>query len=90
MKRLAIIAATLFACLQVSAQKSEYPVIGAQVFIEPGQTPEQIDGWFRILKENDFEVARIRMFGSQMLKTDGTWDFSLYDTAVAAAEKYGI
>jgi beta-galactosidase len=66
------------------------PFIGAQVFIEPGQTPAEIDSWFRILKENHFTVCRIRMFESYMKKGDGTWDFSLFDIAFAAADKYGI
>ena len=66
------------------------PFIGAQVFIEPGQTPEEIDTWFRVLKENHFTVCRIRMFESYMKKQDGTWDFSLFDNAFRSAEKHGI
>ncbi|HET6560225.1 MAG TPA: beta-galactosidase trimerization domain-containing protein [Prolixibacteraceae bacterium] len=64
--------------------------IGAQVFIEPGQTAQEIDGWFRTLKENNFTICRIRMFESYMKKPDGTWDFGLFDMAFRAAEKYGI
>jgi beta-galactosidase len=66
------------------------PFIGAQVFIEPGQTPEEIDTWFRTLKENHFTVCRIRMFESYMRKADGTWDFTLFDHAFRSAEKHGI
>ncbi len=68
----------------------QLPFIGAQVFIEPGQTPEEIDTWFRVLKENHFTVCRIRMFESYMKKQDGTWDFSLFDNAFRSAEKHGI
>lgn len=64
--------------------------IGAQVFIEPGQTAEEIDLWFRLLKENNMTVCRIRMFESYMRKSDGTWDFGLFDMAFRSAEKYGI
>ena len=64
--------------------------IGAQVFIEPGQTAEEIDLWFRTLKENNFTICRIRMFESYMRKPDGTWDFRLFDMAFRAGEKYGI
>lgn len=67
-----------------------FPFIGAQVFIEPGQTAGEIDTWFRVLKENHFTVCRIRMFESYMKKDDGTWDFSLFDNAFVSAEKYGI
>jgi len=74
------------------AQKSmsDVPVFGAQIFIEPGQTPEDIDTWFRVLKENGMKTTRIRMFESYMRKPDGTWDFSLFDLAFKAADKYGI
>lgn len=66
------------------------PVFGAQIFIEPGQTPEEIDTWFRILKENDLPMCRIRMFESYMKKDDGSWYFTLFDYAFKAADKYGV
>ena len=69
---------------------TDIPMIGAEVFIEPGQTNEQIDTWFRRLKEAGMTVTRIRMFESYMHKPDGTWDYSLFDMAFKAAEKYGI
>ena len=67
----------------INAQKSmsDLPLFGAQVFIEPGQTSEDIDTWFRMLKENGMKTTRIRMFESYMRKSDGTWDFSLFDMA---------
>jgi beta-galactosidase len=76
----------------VNAQRtmSDVPVFGAQIFIEPGQTPADIDTWFRMLKENGMKTTRIRMFESYMHKPDGTWDFSLFDLAFKAAGKYGI
>lgn len=46
----------------VRAQQCDVPQIGAQVFVEPGQTPEDIDGFFRLLRDNGMKVARIRMF----------------------------
>jgi|GEM_PF-219242 len=66
------------------------PQIGAQVFIEPGQSDAQIDGWFRTLKESNMTLARIRMFERYMRTTDGGWDFSLFDKAFRAADKYGV
>lgn len=56
---------------------TDIPMIGAEVFIEPGQTNEQIDTWFRRLKEAGMTVTRIRMFESYMHKPNGTWDYSL-------------
>lgn len=79
------------ACSQTQLTvKPNLPFIGAQVFIEPGQTPEEIDTWFRTLKENHFTVCRIRMFESYMRKAGGTWDFTLFDHAFRSAEKHGI
>ena len=66
------------------------PFIGAQVFIEPGQTSGDIDTWFRILHENHLPICRIRLFENYMRTPDGGWDFSLFDQAFQAAEKYGI
>lgn len=68
---------------------SRIPEIGAQVFIEPGQSPEQVERWFQLLAEKKMTVCRIRMFESHMQTADG-WDFALYDHAFAMAEKYGI
>ncbi len=86
---------TLFCVTLSTAQNkgdvnSKVPFLGAQVFIEPGQTPEDIDTWFRVLKENQFSMCRIRMFESYMKKADGTWDFTLFDHAFQSAEKYSI
>lgn len=74
----------------VSAQTTAAPVIGAQVFIEPGQSPEQIDSWFSILESCRMPFARIRLFGSHVMKEDGTFDFSLYDLAFDSAERHGV
>jgi beta-galactosidase len=76
----------------VQAQKtlSDVPVFGAQIFIEPGQTQADIDTWFLRLKESGMKTTRIRMFESYMHKSDGTWDYSLFDMAFKSAEKYDI
>lgn len=75
-----------------SAQTSinELPMIGAEVFIEPGQSSQDIDTWFLRLKESGMTVTRIRLFERYMHAADGTWDFSLFDEAYKAADKYGI
>ncbi|HWW38648.1 beta-galactosidase trimerization domain-containing protein [Pedobacter sp.] len=71
-------------------ENSHIPMIGAEVFIEPGQSPEEIDLWFQQLQKNGMKITRIRMFESYMHKADGSWDFSLFDTAFRAGEKYDI
>lgn len=65
-------------------------VIGAEVFIEPGQTDEEIELWFRKMNENGMKLCRIRVFEDYMKGSDGTWDFTLYDKAFRAGEKYDV
>jgi beta-galactosidase len=72
------------------ASKQTVPLIGAQVFIEPGQTLDNIETWFRVLEEAGMKVCRIRMFESHMHRSNGTWDYSLYDHAFRMAEKYDV
>jgi len=91
MKRIAL-SLFLFASLGAHAATTDdgLPQIGGQVFIEPGQTPQDIDDWFRILEENEMPVCRIRMFETHMHRPDGTYDFSLYDEAFRAAERHHV
>lgn len=70
--------------------KESKPFIGAQIFIEPGQTAQQTESWFALMKESGMEVCRIRMFGLYMKTNEGKWDFSLFDRAFRLAEKYHI
>ncbi|TCC97401.1 beta-galactosidase trimerization domain-containing protein [Pedobacter psychroterrae] len=65
-------------------------MIGAEIFIEPGQTKEEIAGWFRTMQDSGMTLTRIRMFESYMHKKDGSWDFTLFDHAFEAGEQYGI
>jgi beta-galactosidase len=69
---------------------NELPMIGAEIFIEPGQSPQEIDTWFRRLKEAGMTITRIRMFERYMRSPEGKWEFSLFDEAYKAGEKYGI
>ena len=89
MKRLCLILLLSFACLISSAQEFDTPLIGAQVFIEPGQTSKDIDDFFAVLERNHMKIARIRMFGAHIFR-NGKEDFSLYDTAFDAAERHGV
>ncbi|WP_299465266.1 beta-galactosidase trimerization domain-containing protein [Mucilaginibacter sp.] len=77
--------------MQNTAKEQATPImIGAEVFIEPGQTPKEIDLWFRRLQEAGMTVTRIRLFETYMRKPDGKWDYTLFDAAYKAADKYGI
>lgn len=81
---------SLLAVMIPQASAGELPRIGAQVFIEPGQSSENIESWFRLLEEQHMPVCRIRMFEDHMKTDDGNWDFSLYDTAFDHAQKHGV
>lgn len=63
--------------------------IGAEIFIEPGQTAAEIDGWFETMGRLGLRLTRIRMFENYMHR-DGVWDFSLFDLAFKAGEKHGV
>ncbi|MHA4895847.1 beta-galactosidase trimerization domain-containing protein [Pedobacter sp. PWIIR3] len=63
--------------------------IGAEIFIEPGQTEAEIDGWFETMNRMGMGLTRIRMFESYMHRDD-VWDFSLFDLAFKSAEKHGV
>ena len=95
MKKLTLLSLLLlFVCAGYSQtgplQKNDAPLFGAQIFIEPGQSPELIDNWFKTLHDNGMNACRIRMFESYMLQADGTWDFTLFDYAFHAAERHNV
>jgi beta-galactosidase len=71
-------------------QTSPSPKLGAQIWIEPGQTPEQIDGWFKTLADAKMPIARIFLMWSYLEPSPDRWDFSLYDAAFASANKYHV
>jgi len=77
-------------CVYSQSSQTETPIFGAEVFIEPGQTPQEIDTWFKRLQESGMTVTRVRMFEYYMHKPDGSWDYTLFDMAFKAAEKYHI
>ena len=74
----------------VANSNSSLPLLGAQVWIEPGQTPQEIDAWFRTLAEYNAPVARMFLMWNYLEPRPEAWDFRLYDLAFDAAEKYNI
>lgn len=76
---------------QVDAQNSAgIPMIGAQIIVEPWQSAQDVDLWFKTMRDNGMSVCRIRMFEEYLKSADGTWCFDCFDTAFDAAAKYGI
>ena len=72
------------------SQYTKIPVIGAQVWIEPGQTMAEIDYWFKILAEHHMPCARLWLMWNYIEMEPDVWDFALYDQAFNAAVKYGV
>lgn len=68
--------------LAISLLQALFPVIGAQVFVEPGQSVEKTEGWFRTLEECGMTSCRIRLFEA--------YDPALFDRALDCAEKHHI
>lgn len=88
MKKILMAMTVMAGLSQAAGAWNGIPVVGAQVFIEPGQSGEQVDGWFRTLEENGMEVCRIRLF-EEYIHTENGWDFTLFDRAFDAAARHG-
>lgn len=72
------------------AYSADRPLLGAEIWIEPGQTPAQIDTWFRDLADSHMPVARLFLMWPYLEPAPDQWNFSLYDAAFQSAEKYHI
>lgn len=91
MKKQICLTFLFFLLLAFSALRAqEVPQIGAQVWIEPGQSQAEIDSWFKTLAEHNMPVARLFIMWNYIETQPGKWDFSLYDMAFRAAEKHGV
>jgi beta-galactosidase len=64
--------------------------LGAQIWIEPGQTAEQIDGWFATLEQAHMPVARVWVVWPYIEKQRDQWDWTLYDLVFRAAERHKV
>jgi beta-galactosidase len=86
-----VVAAAAFAIFSTARpMHAAVPQFGAQVWIEPGQSPAEIDSWFATLETSRMPVARLFMMWSYLEPKRDTWDWSLYDAAFRAAEKHHI
>ena len=86
---LPLVLALFFASAAVT-QAREHPLLGAQVWIEPGQTAAEIDGWFQRLADSHMPVARLFVMWSYLETAPDVWDYTLYDAAFRAAEKHHV
>lgn len=88
--RLLCLFAFLSASMLPAQEPANVPLLGSEIWIEPGQTQEQVEGWFRELAEQHMPVARIFMMWADLETGPGTWDYTLYDRVFRAAEKYHV
>ncbi len=90
MKHALVLFIVFISILATSQQTPVRPLLGAQIWLEPGQTSQQIDAWFKTLADEHMPVARLFLMWNYMEVAPGQWDFSLYDAAFRAAEKYHV
>ncbi|HZP07021.1 MAG TPA: beta-galactosidase [Terracidiphilus sp.] len=88
-------ARTLLLCVMAllgswPACAADRPLLGAEIWIEPGQTPSQIDTWFHDLADAHMPVARLFLMWPYLEPAPNEWTFTLYDAAFRAAEKYRV
>ena len=64
--------------------------IGAEIFLDPSYTREEIQLHFRRMKEVGLSVARMFVIWDHIERQPGQWRFELYDQAYDAAAASGI
>ncbi len=74
----------------VPLNAQEYPNIGAQIWIEPGQTQQEIDDWFKLSAKNKMYSVRLFLMWNYIEAKPHQFDFTLYDWAFEAANKYQV
>lgn len=81
---------SFFSILGGKAMAQSLPQLGAELFIEPGQSKQEIDNWVKTLKDGGMPIARVFMLWNYIEVAPDKWDFGLYDELFKAAEKYGV
>lgn len=64
--------------------------LGCQIWVEPDDSPERIDGLVRQAAETGFGWLRTFLMWPFIEAEPGKWDFAAYDLLFDAAAKYGI
>ena len=63
------------------AQAQRRIEVGAEVWLEPGQTPEEIDMWFQRMADCKMRSARIFLMWNYIEVAPGKYDFTIADDA---------
>ena len=64
--------------------------IGAEIFLDPSHTREEVRIHFRRMKEVGLSLARVFVIWDHVEHKRGQWTFDLYDAAYDAAAANGI
>ncbi len=79
--------AWLFAVCALPVRAQERVELGAQIWLERGQSGAEIESWMHTLAVAHMPVARLFVMWSDVETAPGVWDFTLYDEAFRAAEQ---
>ena len=91
MKRINILLASLALSFVISLYvNAENTKLGVEIWIEPGNTKEQIFEWAEVAAKQKMTEVRIFAMWTHMEPERGIWDFEVYDWMFEAAEKYGL
>lgn len=66
------------------------PRIGAQFFINPDDTPGDVEKHFEIMQKHGIRIVRLFILWEHVEPNQGEWDFGKYDIVYDTAHKYGV
>ena len=86
---LCLMSVMTFALVGTTSAKDDRVNVGVEIWIEPGQSRDDIYGWFEQAAENGMRTARLFLMWNFIEISPGVFDFTLYDYAFDAAERFG-
>lgn len=69
---------------------SRSTAIGSQLYINKGDTPEQVRGWVDKMNENGLRLIRLFMIWDQLEPEQDVWNFEVYDACFDRAAEHGM
>ena len=66
------------------------PVIGSQLFINRGTTPEEARRWVKRFADARFRLVRLFLIWDYLEPEPGVWDWRVYDAVFDTAAEHGI
>lgn len=69
---------------------SRNTAIGSQLYINKGDTAEQVRGWIDKMSENGLRLVRLFMIWDQLEPEQDVWNFEVYDACFDRAAEHGM